>query len=262
MIDKIDNAIRDLAVDITSLTPLEGNARIGDVDAITASYNKFGQLKPIVAVRDLSGKVTVIAGNHQLAAAKELGWDEIAVSIVDLNEEDAIAFSLADNRISELGEIDKQNLYDLISDVSEADPEFFDLLGWDDFAVTAIENSVIQESTALDSNEGWQAPQIIISPESDDSDHAFVDQLPDSDEGGKSFNPTSSTDDIVAQGSTVTPVTSNKKVTVQYTLVFSDTNEQKEWYSFLRHVKSSGRYAGETSAQQILDFIKQNIEEQ
>ncbi len=261
MIDKIDDAIRYLAVDINSLTPLEGNARIGDVDAIKASYNKFGQLKPIVAVRDLSGKVTVIAGNHQLAAAKELGWDEIAVSIVDLNEEDAIAFSLADNRISELGEIDKQSLYDLISDVSQADPEFFDLLGWDDFAVTAIENSVIQESRALDSNEGWQAPQIIVSPQPDDSDHKFVDELPDSGEGGKSFNPTSSTEDIVTQGSTVTPVTSNKKVTVQYTLVFEDTNQQREWYDFLRHIKSSDKYSGDTSAEQILDFINQNMDQ-
>ncbi len=73
MIDKIASNIQGLAVDVKLLTPLENNARLGNVDAIMASYAKFGQVKPIVAVENDAGGFTVIAGNHQLEAAKRLG---------------------------------------------------------------------------------------------------------------------------------------------------------------------------------------------
>ena len=52
MIHNIASNIEQLAVDIDLLKPLENNARRGNVDAIMASYNKFGQVKPIVAVQD------------------------------------------------------------------------------------------------------------------------------------------------------------------------------------------------------------------
>jgi hypothetical protein len=70
MIHNITENIQGLAVDIELLIPLENNARRGDVDAIMASYSKFGQVKPIVAVTGDNGELTVIAGNHQLEAAK------------------------------------------------------------------------------------------------------------------------------------------------------------------------------------------------
>ena len=99
MIHNITENIQGLAVDIELLIPLENNARRGDVDAIMASYSKFGQVKPIVAVTGDNGELTVIAGNHQLEAAKRLGWQQIAVSVVDMSTTDALAFALADNRI-------------------------------------------------------------------------------------------------------------------------------------------------------------------
>ena len=68
MIHNIASNIQSLAVDIELLKPLEVNARRGNVEAIMASYNKFGQVKPIVAVED-DDKLLVIAGNHQLEAA-------------------------------------------------------------------------------------------------------------------------------------------------------------------------------------------------
>ena len=77
-------------------------------------------------------------------AAKNLGWDQIAVSIVDLNSDDALAFALADNRISDLGSTDADALYEAISSVAGTDADFFDLLGWDEFAVAVIENEVIE----------------------------------------------------------------------------------------------------------------------
>ena len=68
-----------LAVDITTLYELPGNPRRGDIDAVARSYATFGQQKPIVVQR--RGRRTVVVdGNHQLKAARQLGWDKIAVS--------------------------------------------------------------------------------------------------------------------------------------------------------------------------------------
>lgn len=74
-----------LAVPLDTLETLPGNPRRGDVAAVVRSSAEFGQRKPIVARRHASGTAggVVIAGNHQLAAARELGWDEIAVVWVD-----------------------------------------------------------------------------------------------------------------------------------------------------------------------------------
>jgi hypothetical protein len=58
-----------LAFPVEKLTPLPGNPRHGDVQAVARSYATFGQRKPIVARREGDGGI-VIAGNHQLAAAR------------------------------------------------------------------------------------------------------------------------------------------------------------------------------------------------
>lgn len=103
-----------LARPIDQLHPLPGNPRIGNVEAVMRSYNTFGQRKPIVARRD----GTVIAGNHQLEAAKRLGWTEIAVVYVDDDDTTAQAFALADNRTAELGTYDNEALAAMLQAVS------------------------------------------------------------------------------------------------------------------------------------------------
>ena len=103
-----------LARPIDQLHPLPGNPRIGNVEAVMRSYNTFGQRKPIVARRD----GTVIAGNHQLEAAKRLGWTQIAVVYVDDDDTTAQAFALADNRTAELGTYDNEALAAMLQAVS------------------------------------------------------------------------------------------------------------------------------------------------
>lgn len=87
------------------------NARRGDISAIAQSLERFGQLRPIVALRD----GTIVAGNHTYrAAVEELGWDTVAAVRVDLTEEEATAYLLADNRTSELGTMDAEALAALV----------------------------------------------------------------------------------------------------------------------------------------------------
>ena len=69
----IHESIKKLAKPIDKLLPLENNPRRGDVDAIAASYAEFGQVKPIVVKDNGDDTFTVIAGNHQVEAAKKLG---------------------------------------------------------------------------------------------------------------------------------------------------------------------------------------------
>lgn len=103
-----------LAVDITTPILLQGNPRQGDVEAIQASYEKFGQRKPIVIRR---ADNVVLAGNHQLLAARALGWKQIAAVFVDDDLTTSNAFVLADNRTSDLGKYDDRMLLDLLTEL-------------------------------------------------------------------------------------------------------------------------------------------------
>lgn len=96
-------------VDINSLVPDPSNARLHgekNLAAIKGSLAKFGQRKPIVTRNGV-----VIAGNGTLAAAKQLGWKEIAtVRADDMTVTEAAAFAIADNRTAEIAEWDMSTL--------------------------------------------------------------------------------------------------------------------------------------------------------
>lgn len=108
--------LQPLAQPIDNLRILEDNPRRGDVLAVARSYERFGQRKPIVALRD----GTVIAGNHQLQAARSLGWTEIAVVYVDDDEVTAKAYALADNRISDLGTYEDDLLVEYLTQIRDS----------------------------------------------------------------------------------------------------------------------------------------------
>lgn len=102
--------VRD--VRLSELRPYHRNPRRGDVGALMESLQRHGQYKPIVVnVGTLTGRsMEILAGNHTFAAAKGLGWDSIAVTVVDFDDEAAAAVVLADNRIADLGGYDDADL--------------------------------------------------------------------------------------------------------------------------------------------------------
>jgi site-specific DNA-methyltransferase (adenine-specific) len=131
----IQKDLLQLACPINQLTLLPGNPRRGDVDAVKASLERFGQRKPIVVRK--SDRV-VIAGNHTLQAAQALGWSEIAVVWVDDDDAMSKAFALADNRTAELGDYDEEALAALIGEVGALDPELLEATGWDSKSVSDL----------------------------------------------------------------------------------------------------------------------------
>lgn len=97
------SALEPFLVPIDELQETEGNPRIGDVDEIMLSLERFGQVRPI-AVRD-DGH-TIVAGHHVTKAAKRLGWTHVACIPGNFSDEgEAIAYLLADNRLADLGSL-------------------------------------------------------------------------------------------------------------------------------------------------------------
>lgn len=120
---------------IKDLRSFVGNPRRGNVDAIADSLRANGQYRPIVVNRGtLTGRENeVLAGNHTLAAAKKLGWTEIGVSYVDVDEETAKRIVLVDNRAGDLAEYDNDALLDLLGSIED-----FTGTGYDDAAIEAM----------------------------------------------------------------------------------------------------------------------------
>ena len=131
----IIESLQSLAVPIESLQGLAGNPRVGDVAAVVASLERFGQRKPIVVRKDDG---TIIAGNHTWQAAKQLGWTEIAVAFVSDDDATAQAFALADNRTAELGSYDDVALKERIEKVAAVDPDLVTASGWSEGAVQEL----------------------------------------------------------------------------------------------------------------------------
>lgn len=120
---EVVNIVNTDTVDIDLLQPHPRNARQGDIGAICESLNSFGQYRPIVVN---SQDNTILVGNHTYHAAKALGWKQLAVSWVDVDEERALKILLADNRTSDLAAYDDQKLSELLLSISNFEGTGFD----------------------------------------------------------------------------------------------------------------------------------------
>jgi site-specific DNA-methyltransferase (adenine-specific) len=107
----IPATLEDLKVPVASLRLYHANPRRGDVAVIADSLRRHGQYRPIVVNRRTS---EVLAGNHTLLGAIDLGWTDIAATFVDVDDETAARIVLIDNRASDLAVYDDSALVDLL----------------------------------------------------------------------------------------------------------------------------------------------------
>lgn len=99
-----------IEVPVGKLIPYENNPRIISeeaVDVVAASIEAFDFQQPIV----IDKNYVVIAGHTRLKAAKQLGLETVPCKIADeLNDAEAAAYRLADNKTGEFSKWDFEKL--------------------------------------------------------------------------------------------------------------------------------------------------------
>jgi ParB-like nuclease family protein len=128
------------------------------VEAIKASLRAHGQYRPIVVNRPT---MQVLAGNHTLEAAKQLGWKEIAATFVDVDDEQARRIVLVDNRTNDLADYDPQALVDLLEELPDLEGS-----GYDQADLDALLDQVAWPAEELDGSTAALAAVVI-------SDHSL-----------------------------------------------------------------------------------------
>jgi len=98
-------------INLTKIKPHPKNVRQGDIGAISESLERHGQYRPIVAQKS-SGHI--LAGNHTYKAAKLLGWKQIEVTWVDVNDDEALRILLVDNRANDLANYNDHALNEIL----------------------------------------------------------------------------------------------------------------------------------------------------
>jgi ParB-like chromosome segregation protein Spo0J len=111
------SALSEFLVPIDTLDPFSGNARKGDVPAIRASLERFGQVRPI-----LVDGTTIIGGHHLVLAAQELGWTHVAAIPNEFRDDnERLAYNVADNGTAAAGAFDDALLTDQLALLAEMD---------------------------------------------------------------------------------------------------------------------------------------------
>jgi len=257
MNEKIDKSLKDLLLPLDDLVPLEGNPRRGNIDAIVASYREFGQVKPIVVRPNDNSTYTVIAGNHQVEAARRLGWGNIAAVQMLVDESKAVAFALADNRTTELGYSDSSDVFELMQTINNDYKDLFDGLEWDELEVASLE-----ESSYLSSGVGASSTEFTPPAITNPNPVELQVEHRSEEDGGSRIVAGDEVDHkaVAVQGSTVAVPGAAPQAVVQYTLVFDDAEQQRRWYDFIRWLRNDPGYDGDTTAQKIVSFIDAHSE--
>jgi len=100
---------------IGRLIPHPQNVNNGDFGAIEESIKANGFFGALVVQKSTQH---VLAGNHRLAVAKTLGYSELPVTWVDVDNDAALRILLADNRTARLGNDNPNALAELLAELA------------------------------------------------------------------------------------------------------------------------------------------------
>jgi site-specific DNA-methyltransferase (adenine-specific) len=114
--ENIPATLAKLTVPISKLVFYAKNARIHDMPKIEASLNHHGQYRPIV-VR--AGTNEILAGNGTVQAALNLGWEHIAATFMDVDDDQAARIVAVDNKLNDEASYDPVKLVDLLTSIPD-----------------------------------------------------------------------------------------------------------------------------------------------
>ena len=122
---------------LEALARYERNARTHSAEQVTqlvASIQEFGFTNPVL----VDGDNVLIAGHGRLAAAGELGMDQVpAIRLTGLTADQIRALRIADNQLALNASWDTELLAEELSDLERLDFDL-DLLGFDDDFLTGL----------------------------------------------------------------------------------------------------------------------------
>ena len=95
------------------------------------SIKRFGYTAPVI----LSADGVILAGHARVKAAIELGQDTVPCIRTKLTGDEADAYLLADNRLSDIAPYDRDILAELLSDLPK---DLADITGFDQVQVDAL----------------------------------------------------------------------------------------------------------------------------
>jgi DNA modification methylase len=133
---------------------------------IARSIETFGFNVPILIDRDAK----VIAGHGRLMACRELGWSEVPTLCLDhLSPDQARAFMIADNRLSELADWDDRLLAEQLKDLSLLGLDFsIEVTGFDvgeiDLRIGALDDPPAQADDPADAMPEAQVGPAVTRP--------------------------------------------------------------------------------------------------
>ena len=131
---------------VEDLKPYEKNPRYNDgaVDYVAKSIEEYGFKVPIIVQKD----GTIIAGHTRYEASKKLGIEKVPCVIADdLSEEQAKAFRIADNKVSDFSIWDNKLLLEELADIGDdffTGFDFGDIMNFD--VLDEQDSSVIEEN--------------------------------------------------------------------------------------------------------------------
>ena len=148
----------EIAVD--KLMPYWHNPRKneGTVEKLIKSIKKYGFNVPLVVNKDM----VLITGHARLKAAKKMGLQTVPCVVVDLTEEQAKKYRIADNKIQESTEWNDEALFKELREIG--DP--LDLVDMG-FTAKEVENIIGDISSLIDEAAGVEIdeiPEYAITP--------------------------------------------------------------------------------------------------
>jgi ParB-like chromosome segregation protein Spo0J len=99
-------------VEIDQVISHPDNPRDGDIGAIITSIGQNGWYGALIVQKSTS---FVLVGNHRLMAVRQLGWKQVPVIFIDVDDRRARNIMLADNRVSDKANYNEDSLAALLS---------------------------------------------------------------------------------------------------------------------------------------------------
>lgn len=159
-----------IKANITDLNEYHNNPRKGNVDLIAQSLETYGQYKPITVNKSNN---EILAGNHTFRAAKQLGWEQIDIVYVDVDDVTAAKIVAIDNRASDTGEYDNKALFDLLDKLPTLEGSGYNFDEYDDL------KAMIQEADLPSLDSISTNMPVLKAGEAGQNNHKFAATLAD-----------------------------------------------------------------------------------